>query len=210
MSSCRHSAISPPARITDSTVRQCSVPERIFESAQAALRSVSFATKGFTPSTEAVCAKDVPHGDLPGSIDCDSSGHSTPGLERGSETVILVEDQDTVRRVICDMLRAGGYRVLPARLPAEALTLAREFEGTIDLLITDVILPQMSGPELASAITSTHSETKVLFMSGYVEQSIGEHAGLAADAAFIQKPFTPDALLRKVREVLDKPSNRVA
>ena len=122
--------------------------------------------------------------------------------EHGCETVLVVEDQEAVRTLVCEILRKHGYTVLPARDGREALTLSEQIDGRIDLIVTDVVMPQMGGQELAKVFSSMHPETKVLYMSGYVDKEATqkEMAGLA----FINKPFTPAALAQKVRELLQK------
>src|SRR5438093_974313 len=124
-------------------------------------------------------------------------------LPQGKETVLLVEDEPEVRWLVRDMLRHLGYTVLEARHGIEAQVLSIEHPGPIHLLITDVVMPQMSGREIAEQLTSEHPETKVLYMSGYTDDAVVRHGVLAAHMAFLQKPFTPEALARKVREVLD-------
>ena len=121
----------------------------------------------------------------------------------GSEKILLVEDEDQIRRVASAVLSRAGYRVVEARRPAEALELfAREAE-TFDLLLTDVVMPEMSGRQLAERLTAARAGIRVLFMSGYTNDAILHHGVLAPGVSFIQKPLTPDTLIRKVREVLD-------
>ena len=124
-------------------------------------------------------------------------------LPQGRETVLLVEDEPEVRWLVRDMLQHLGYTVLEARHGIEAQVLSIQHAGPIHLLITDVVMPQMSGREIAEQLTSEHPETKVLYMSGYTDDAVVRHGVLAAEIAFLQKPFTPEALARKVREVLD-------
>jgi two-component system, cell cycle sensor histidine kinase and response regulator CckA len=126
-----------------------------------------------------------------------------PATLRGHETVLLVEDEDQVRAIAVSILRRHGYHVLPAQHAGEALLLCERHSGTIDLLVTDVVMPQMSGPELAKRLGATRPEMKVLCMSGYTDDSIVRHGVLATGVAFLQKPITPASLTRKVREVLD-------
>jgi CheY-like chemotaxis protein len=125
-------------------------------------------------------------------------------LERGSERVLVVEDQDGVREVVCEILSRRGYKVVAARNAQEAQQLSRELSDPFDLIITDVIMPEMGGRELAAAIASEHPEIKVLFMSGYTDRSGRSNEEWTSQQAFIQKPFTASALLHKVREVLNK------
>ena len=124
-------------------------------------------------------------------------------LPQGRETVLLVEDEPEVRWLVRDMLQHLGYTVLEARHGIEAQVLSIQHAGPIHLLITDVVMPQMSGREIAEQLTSEHPETKVLYMSGYTDDAVVRHGVLAAEIAFLQKPFTPEAMARKVREVLD-------
>jgi PAS domain S-box-containing protein len=121
----------------------------------------------------------------------------------GSETIMVVEDQDGLRTLICEVLRRSGYTVLPAGNGYEALLLAGKHSGRIGLMITDLVMPVMGGREVVEAIPASHPETQVLYMSGYAD-NISELLGVGH--AFIEKPFTPDALLRKVREVFDRKS----
>jgi PAS domain S-box-containing protein len=124
--------------------------------------------------------------------------HRVEPLARGSETVLLVEDETAVREVTRTVLDRLGYRVLAAASGDEALALAARHEGTLHLLLTDVVLPGPSGPEVAEALRARRPACRVLYMSGYPENLA---AGLAG-AAFLPKPFSPDALARKLREVL--------
>jgi CheY-like chemotaxis protein len=126
-------------------------------------------------------------------------------LTRGDETVLLAEDEDVVREMATEILRASGYHVLQARNGDEALRMAAQYDGEIHLMLTDVVMPQMSGRELADQLTPLRREMKVLYMSGYTDDAIVQHGVLEAGTAFIAKPFTVDALSRKVREILDAP-----
>ncbi len=121
----------------------------------------------------------------------------------GTETILLVEDEAAVRLLVRGTLEQSGYSVLDAGSGAEALVMANERTQPIHLLVTDVVMPGMSGREVAEHVTLAHPETKVLFMSGYTDDAVVRHGALESSAAFVQKPFTPDSLLRKVREVLD-------
>jgi len=122
----------------------------------------------------------------------------------GTETVLVAEDEAQVRDFVTRVLSAKGYRVLAAGEGIEALRLCREFAEPVDLLITDVVMPRMGGRELASRIEAVKPGVRVLFVSGYTENAISHHGVLDAGLTFLQKPFTTDALLRKVREVLDR------
>ena len=122
---------------------------------------------------------------------------------RGWETILLVEDEDIVRRLARQILQQAGYHVLVASCGEEAMRLCRERSEPIHLLLTDVVMPETSGKEIARCLTSLRPATRVLFMSGYTGQAIVHHGVLDANVEFIQKPFMPVALARKVREVLD-------
>jgi len=125
-------------------------------------------------------------------------------LRRGSETILLVEDEDAVRNLTRMILERSGYRVLEARNGGEALLLCERHKEPIQLLISDVVMPQMSGRPLADRLSSLQPAMKVLFMSGYTDDAILHHGVLEADTPFLHKPFSPDALVQKVREVLDE------
>jgi signal transduction histidine kinase/ActR/RegA family two-component response regulator len=129
-------------------------------------------------------------------------------LPCGTETVLLVEDDDLVRRLAGEMLRAGGYRVLDAGNGVQGLEAARRHPGRIDLLLTDVVMPLMSGRELAESLSAASPDTAVLYMSGYTDDAIIHHGVLEEGVAFLEKPFTPETLARKVRSVLDEVANR--
>jgi DNA-binding response OmpR family regulator len=117
------------------------------------------------------------------------------------ETVLLVEDEDIVLKLLRTVLMRQGYTVIAASHAVAALAISRTYTGRIDLLMTDVVMPQMSGDELAMQLRDTRPDTRVLFMSGWDQQDLG--GTLAVHGSFIQKPFTPIALAQKVRDVLD-------
>src|SRR5262249_23571508 len=121
-------------------------------------------------------------------------------LRRGTETLLLVEDEPPVRAVALRALRQLGYHVLEAGDGDEALARARSYAGPIHLLVTDVVMPRMGGIELAQRLRVQRPKTRVLHVSGYVDPSLLE--GATPGSAFLQKPFLPDTLARKVREVL--------
>jgi two-component system cell cycle sensor histidine kinase/response regulator CckA len=121
----------------------------------------------------------------------------------GTGTILVAEDDDQVRRLACRSLRKAGYHVLEARSGEQALELDHLFPGPVDLLLSDVVMPHMPGRQLAETLVGRRPRMKVLFMSGYTENSIVHHGILDKDVSFLQKPFTPDTLARKVREVLD-------
>jgi CheY-like chemotaxis protein len=122
------------------------------------------------------------------------------------ETILLVEDNDQVRALTGNVLRSLGYRVLEARVPAEAIPLCESEGRGVHLLLTDVVMPGMNGRVLADRVKAILPETKVLFMSGYTDDAIVRHGVLAAGVRFLQKPFPPGVLARRVREALDAPS----
>jgi CheY-like chemotaxis protein len=122
---------------------------------------------------------------------------------RGSETVLLVEDEDGVRALMRQVLHKHGYNVLESRHGGEALLMCERHSGKIDVLLTDVVLEQMSGRELAERLIKVRPEMKVLYVSGYADDAIVHHGELNAGVAFLQKPFTTEALARKIRYVLD-------
>ena len=131
-----------------------------------------------------------------------------PTTLTGTETVLLVEDQEEVQQVAREILRRYGYHVLEAKNAGEALLSCERHPRTIHLLLTDVVMPQMNGRELADRLVQVRPELKVLFMSGYTENAIVHHGILDSGVAYIQKPIVPESLARRVREVLDTPLKR--
>ena len=123
----------------------------------------------------------------------------------GSETILLVEDEAGIRKMVRQALAGSGYKVLEARHGKHAIQICEQHKGPIHLLVTDVVMPEMSGPEVARCLASSRPDMKVLFLSGYADEAVQRHGLLAPGAAFLPKPFTPDALASKVREVLDTP-----
>jgi len=127
------------------------------------------------------------------------------GPTQGSETILVVEDEVEVAKLVREILEINGYRVLEAHKIEEALRIGQTHEGPIHVMITDVVMPGMSGRQLAERLISVRPQMKVLYMSGYTEDAIVHHGVLDEGTAFIQKPFTPDDLTRQVRDVLDNP-----
>lgn len=128
-----------------------------------------------------------------------------PVIRGGNETILLVEDDEMVRSLVQRALLRQGYTLLEARWGDEALFLVEQQRGQIDLLVTDVVMPKMNGRELFEQLKALHPRMKVLFMSGYTDDTMVRNGLLAAEIEFLSKPFSPDALAAKVREVLDKP-----
>jgi PAS domain S-box-containing protein len=124
----------------------------------------------------------------------------------GHETILLVEDEDSVRELTREVLEAHGYHVIEAGDGVEALRAAAAFEGTIHLLVTDVVMPRMGGGELAEKLTAMRPGVRVLFVSGYTDDSIVRHGVRERSSAFLQKPFALEAFAARVREVLDTPA----
>jgi two-component system cell cycle sensor histidine kinase/response regulator CckA len=129
---------------------------------------------------------------------------SEAARQRGTETVLLVEDDPQVRTLTLTILRRHGYQVLQAASGDEALAQSERHQGAIQLLLTDVIMPRMSGRELAERIAKLRPDTRILFMSGYTDDAIVHHGVLSSEMSFVQKPILPGPLLAKIREVLDR------
>jgi hypothetical protein len=130
--------------------------------------------------------------------------HSAPRAStEGHETILLVEDEDMVRELALEILESHGYRVLEAATGEDAISIYESHGEQIDLLISDVIMPKMNGRELSSRLTRLRPELKVLFISGYTDDTVFHHGVLDEGAQFLQKPFSPDALVEKVTEVLN-------
>jgi CheY-like chemotaxis protein len=127
----------------------------------------------------------------------------TPATRGGAETILIVEDEDLVRALASRSLRERGYRVIEARQGAEALHQLESEPGQVDLVITDVVMPEMGGRELARRLAGIRPSLPVLFISGYTGEDVIQRGLLEPGAPFQQKPFTPDGLARKVREMLD-------
>jgi CheY-like chemotaxis protein len=127
-----------------------------------------------------------------------------PVVARGTETIVVVEDDEAVRELVRLILEGNGYRVHAVGDPADAARVCSEVPAGIDLLLTDVVMPQLSGRELAERLAEDNPGLQVLFMSGYSDEAEYRHGVPSPDAAFIEKPFTERSLTGKVREVLDQ------
>ena len=128
-------------------------------------------------------------------------------LQKGTETILLVEDNDDVRAMVCEMLRTYGYNVVAAQDQQQAISICSHAATRVDLLLTDVVMPEMSGPELVSRVRTLRPAMKILYMSGYAEDKFEPYIEKDEHFDFIQKPLSPEALAIKVREVLDAPRN---
>jgi PAS domain S-box-containing protein len=136
-------------------------------------------------------------------LDRVSAREETVEVPGGTETVLLVEDESALRNLATSVLRQYGYTVLPVRDGAEAVALCRSHPDTIHLMLTDIVMPEMSGPEAAQRVRSLRPDIKVLFMSGYADRAVKQHRLLDPNVPFLHKPFTPSMLAMKTREVLD-------
>lgn len=125
----------------------------------------------------------------------------------GSETLLIVENEAAIRNLLQMALRRNGYTVLTAESGREALDLVQDHSGPIHLLITDVVMPDIDGPELVRRLSTLRPDTRTLFMSGYMDDALGDHGVLPTNVNFIQKPFSPRAFAQKVREILDGTSS---
>jgi CheY-like chemotaxis protein len=128
----------------------------------------------------------------------------------GHETILLVEDDEAVRRLTRGILESTGYTVLEAMDGEEALNLAGKHRESIDVLLTDMVMPRMSGKKLARLISARHPHVRVLYLSGYTNEAITQLGALDPGEAFLQKPFTPQLLVNKLREVLDAPAHALS
>ena len=125
-------------------------------------------------------------------------------LQGGTETILLVDDEESLRLVVTHFLSEElGYNILPAGSAEEALSLIESYSGTIDLLLTDVLLPGMSGSELAAKLLSAHPNLKIMYISGYPDHTL-EGLGVSGSDEMLQKPFTIKSLAAKLRDILDK------
>lgn len=137
----------------------------------------------------------------------DATSEGRNRLLRGTETLVLVEDESLVRNIAATVLRDLGYTVLEAANGNEALSVMQHYTEPIHLLVTDVVMPQMGGRELAEKVQALYPGLRLLYTSGYTDDAVVLHAVLESEQAFLQKPFTPAALARKVREVLEQTEN---
>jgi two-component system, cell cycle sensor histidine kinase and response regulator CckA len=130
--------------------------------------------------------------------------NSLLSIARGTETILLVEDEPAVRRLVSQMLLLTGYTVLEAASGPEAIALITQCREPVNLLLTDIVMPSMSGGELADKLSQDYPSMRVLFTSGYMDDSVVNEI-VARGAQFLPKPFSPEVLVHKVRDVLDRP-----
>lgn len=130
-------------------------------------------------------------------------GFALPGTPRGSETVLVVEDEDAVRRLIVSVLELSGYTVLAGANAEEAIAVSEAHEGPIHLLLTDIDMPVTTGRQLAQRLGAARAEARILYMSGREDVEVISHGVLPTGTLFLPKPFTPYGLTWKVREILD-------
>ena len=138
-----------------------------------------------------------------GEVQATSPEVSQPQLATNRETILLVEDEESLRTVTRDLLVQNGYDVVEANSGAQGLEVAQQHHGPIHLMLSDVVMPGMNGPTLARNLAESHPETKVLFMSGYTDHMIDRHGVLESGVLLLEKPFTREALTRKVRAALN-------
>ena len=127
---------------------------------------------------------------------------------QGAETILVVDDDETVRALIRECLERNGYKVLEARFATEPFVILRQHEGPIHLMIADVMMPGLAGPELAARLSSSRPGMKVLYISGYPEEVVREKMRSAEKAPLLHKPFAPEILLTKVQEMLSAPKDK--
>jgi len=136
-------------------------------------------------------------------VETPKAQRSLPAPARGEETILLVEDEESVRSLVRDFLTSSGHKVVEAQDGAEAIRIVEAQKEAIQLLVTDVVMPKMSGRELANALKERLPNLKILFISGYTDDAVVRHGVLEGGVAFLQKPFTLRALATRIREVLD-------
>ena len=153
------------------------------------------------PGDGTACSIYLPRVETPSSVEGDAA--EMMELQDGNENILLVEDEDVVRDMAGRILRDHGYNDIEARRGDEAMNLSELYAGTVHLLLTDVVMPEMSGRELAEQLSPVRPDMKVLYMSGYTDDAVLRHGVQEERMPFLQKPFIPDALVLKVREVLD-------
>ena len=123
------------------------------------------------------------------------------------ETLLIVENEAAIRNLLQMAFRRDGYSVLTAESAHEALAIVRDHIGAIDLVITDVMMPDMGGPELVKHLQSLRPQTRTLFISGYTDATLGDHGIVSGDVNFMQKPFSPRVIAQRVRDILDAASS---
>jgi two-component system, cell cycle sensor histidine kinase and response regulator CckA len=141
---------------------------------------------------------------LPGVEETDAPPSRAEHGLGGNETILVAEDEEPVLRLVRDILKAHGYKVLAASGPEKALALAQGFDGTIHLLLTDVVMPKMNGRRLYEELSRVRPETRALYMSGYADEVIGQQGMIEPEIHILQKPFSVTSLTRDVRRVLDR------
>jgi len=127
-------------------------------------------------------------------------------IPQGNETILVVEDDGSVRKIVVDLLRVQGYKVLEATGGKEALIIFEKEKNPIHLILTDIVMPQMNGPQVIERLRQVRKDFKVLYMTGYTDEAIVQHGVVDKTINLIHKPFTIQKLARKVREILDKKS----
>jgi DNA-binding NtrC family response regulator len=137
-------------------------------------------------------------------LDVEPPSEAVRSSLRGTETILVVEDDEQVRGVACGILRRYGYKVIEAASPGDAMLIC-EGVGAIQLLLSDVVMPQMSGPALAKRLATSRPDMKLLCMSGYTDDSVIRHGVHEGGIAFMQKPITIETLTKRVRDLLDEP-----
>jgi CheY-like chemotaxis protein len=140
----------------------------------------------------------------PGEAEGPVAAPPRPPVRGGAETVLLVEDEELVRRLTCEILRRNGYQVLEAADGVDALAVLRQHPGRIHLLLTDVVMPRMSGYELVEQVRPLRPDMHILYVSGYSEEAIARQGQLTEGIELLAKPFTPGVLTAKIRQLLDQ------